>query len=78
MAGDDNRLLCGRRKFIQDGARYAALSFIGAIVAFLGFNARRNSGTCERRFVCGACPRLARCELPAAQKKRNTNQEVGV
>ena len=74
MAGDDNRALCGRREFIRDGVRYAALSVISVIVGFLGINSRLNTSDCDRRSICGACPRLARCDLPAARKKRNPKE----
>jgi hypothetical protein len=77
MRGDNKQFICGRREFMRSSARYGLLSALGALLAFLGLNSRGGSSACVRRFACGACPRLARCDLPAANKTREKKEARG-
>jgi len=66
--GDDE----GRRAFLRDAARYAALGALGLMAA--AFVRRQGpldaEGKCTIAQACRKCPVYERCRLPQAEQSR--------
>jgi hypothetical protein len=68
-----------RREFLRASVRYTLLMALAGACFKLGFAGRNapQDAACRRKFVCGECPQVARCELPEAGRFRQRNQEAG-
>ena len=55
----------------RDALRYGGLAGLAVVAGGVLIGLRRSAPSCDRDAVCGGCPVLARCRMPAAVKKRD-------